>query len=450
MAGLFGLSVDPKAYQGEFSEDFFWGTLYQQHLGEEYAGIALSKNGNIEIQSYPGLFNSNFYNKMVTLEGTEAIGYCGSQEEPFRQKSKLGEIAACFSGNITNCSRLMEEFFNFGHTLERGDEIEVIVKFIAQGRDTVDGIARMSKKVEGSYALLVLGAEGMYAATFSGHWPLVIGEKKGALAIATDPSGFDNIGFEILRDLAPGEIVLIKNGKLETKTIITPTRSKICSFLWVYTAFPTGVFRGIPVSLIRRRLGAALAARDIKNGFIPDIVTLVPDSGRHHGIGYFEEFCRQMNEGRIKRIPIFDELLSKYPYAGRSFTPQDEKKRKKTAHFKLLKSSEKKRYQGKVVVVCDDSIVRGNQTQTNLVPKYKALGVSEIHLRISNPELHSYCPYGKTTKKGELFSERFQTKEEKIEFLGVQGLEYNTIDDLVRVIGLPREVLCVDCNLLQS
>jgi len=445
MAGMFALSIDPRAYEGNFPKDLFWGNFYQQHLGEEYAGVAVCNNGRIITQSYPGLFRPNFRNKLEALEGTEAIGYCGSQEEPFGQQTKLGKIAACFSGNILNRSHLAEEFLVFGHTLEKGDEIEIIVKLLAQGKDVVDGIVRMNKEVQGSCALLVLSEEGLYAASFSGHWPLVVGEKKGALVIATDSSGFKNLGFKVVRDLKPGEVVLVKNGTLETKDIITPSQSQICSFLWVYTAFPAGLFRGIPVSLIRKKLGAALAKRDIENNFIPDIVTLVPDSGRYHAIGYHQEFCRQINEGKIKKIPLFDEVLLKYPYAGRSFTPQKEEIRKEEAHIKLLESSEE--YQGKVVVVCDDSIVRGTQTQTNLVPKLKDLGVAEIHFRISNPELLSYCLWGKTTKKGELFALRYPTPAEKIKFLDIQSIEFNATDDLLEAIGLSRETLCLDCSL---
>ena len=155
--------------------------------------------------------------------------------------------------------------------------------------------------------------------------------------------------------------------------------------------------------------------------------------------------CRQMFEGKIDKVPLYEEALLKYPYAGRSYTPQREEARKLEAHIKLLRSGED--YQGKRVVVCDDSIVRGTQTQTNLVPKLRALGIGEIHFRISNPELLSHCPWGKTTQKGETLAYRKPSKADRIEFLGVDSLEYNTIDDLVKAIGLPREQLCMDCDL---
>lgn len=451
MAGLFALSIDPKAYKNNFSEDFLWGTFYQQHFGEEYSGLAIYKNGIIHSEALPGHFKPNFQDKLDNLEGNceaIAIGYCGPSEEPFEQQTKLGQIVACFSGNILNCSHLVKEFMSFGHTLERGDDIEVIVKLVAQGRDIVDGLTCMSEKIQGSYALLLLNKQGLYATSFPGHWPLVVGEKEGAIALATDSSGFSNLGFKIQRDLEPGEIVLIKNGRIETKNIISPAQARVCSFKFVYTDFPVGVVKGIPCSFVRKKLGASLARRDIEKNFIPDIVTSVPDSGRSHAVGYHQEFCRQVNEGKIKKIPLFDELLLKYPYSGRSFPLQTQEARDEKAQIKLLRSSES--YQGMVVVVVDDSIVRGTQTQTNLVPKLRALGLAEIHFRISNPELLSYCPWGKTTKEGELFAAKFSSKKERIKFLGIKSLEYNTIEDLVEAIGLSPDVLCLDCSLPQS
>lgn len=300
--------------------------------------------------------------------------------------------------------------------------------------------------VRGAFTLLILAKEGIYAVRDpSARWPLVIGEKEGAVVIASESGGFSNLSFRLVRDLKPGEIIFLKDGKLETKDLLPLRRVQICSFLWVYSTFPNAVIEGIPASLVRKRLGIALARRDIKKGFIPDIVTPVPDSGRFHAIGYHQEFCRQMNEEKINKIPLYDEVLFKFPYAGRSYTPPTQKARDLEAQIKILPSGE--RYDGKKVVICDDSIVRGTQTQTNLVPKLRSLGIKEIHFRISNPELLSHCLWGKTTKKGETLASRFPSKEDRINFLGIESLEYNTIGDLIEAIGLSREKLCIDCDL---
>jgi len=449
MAGIFGLSVNPEKYRGNFLDDLFWGTFYGQHLGEEYAGLSTFKQGQFQLRTHRGLFRPNFSDDLAGLEGTEGIGYCGIAREPYSSESRLGKFSLCFSGNIVNLSELVERFKDFGHTFERGDDIEIIAKLLAQGNDVVDGIKKMTKEIKGAYSLLVLNKDGIYASRCpSGQWPLVLGEKEGTVAVASEPGGFFNLGFKLLRDLESGEIVLLKDGSWMTIERITGEKIQICSFLWVYTAFPNAVLEGIPASLVRKRLGTALARRDIERGFIPDIVAPVPDSGRFHAIGYHQEFCRQIMQRKINKIPLYDETLLKYPYAGRSYTPSSQAARNLEAQVKMLISGES--YEGKTVVVSDDSIVRGTQTKTNLVPKQRALGIKEIHFRISNPELRSHCPWGKTTKKGEVFVSQYPSKEERIKFLGVESLEYCTIDDLVEAIGLSREKLCVDCDLLAS
>jgi len=232
---------------------------------------------------------------------------------------------------------------------------------------------------------------------------------------------------------------------VETKDKIPSTKTQICSFVWVYTNFPNSVFKNVAVSAVRKRLGAALAKRDIKRGFIPDIVAPVPDSGRFCAIGYHQEFCRQINEKKIDRIPVYDEVLLKYPYAGRSYPRSSQTKRDLEAHIKQLRSGES--YSGKKVVVCDDSIRRGTQTERNLVPKLRSLGISEIHVRISNPDSFSYCKWGKTIQKGELLAARIPSIKKRSAFLGIDSLEYTTVHELAEAIGLPLETLCIDCDL---
>ncbi len=449
MAGLFALSINPETHKGNFLEDLFWGTFYQQHLGEEYSGLStynVEREEKIKVRAHQGLFRPAFNNGLEELEGTEGIGYCGGDNEPYLIDSRLGKISICFSGNLINLPELLEQFKSFGRTFERGNDVEMISELLIQGEDICDGIKKMTAKIKGAYSLLILTNDGIYAVRSpDGHWPLIIGEKDGAVAVASDPSGFRNLGFKFLRDLEAGEIILIKSGSFKIEDKIPTEKIQFCSFMWVYTAFANGVFEKIPASLVRKKMGAALARQDIEKGFIPDVVIPVPDSGRYHAIGYHQEFCRQMNEGKIKKLPLYDEGLVKYAYAGRSYLPQNPIKRAIEANIKLLGSSES--YQGLEVAVCDDSIVRGGQTKANLVPKLRALGIKGIHFRISNPELHSYCPWGKTTKRGELLVNRFPTKQERIDYLKVESLEYNTIEDLIEAIGLPREWLCIDCDL---
>jgi amidophosphoribosyltransferase len=135
----------------------------------------------------------------------------------------------------------------------------------------------------------------------------------------------------------------------------------------------------------------------------------------------------------------------KHPYAGRSYPRSNQVERNLEAHIKQLGSGEN--YPGKIVVVCDDSIRRGTQTEKNLVPKLRALDIGEIHFRISNPDSLSYCRWGKTIQKGELLAARIPSIKKRIEFLGIESLEHPTVQELAEAIGLPLETLCVDCDL---
>jgi amidophosphoribosyltransferase len=237
---------------------------------------------------------------------------------------------------------------------------------------------------------------------------------------------------------------LIKDGQLTTQDTIQSERIQICSFLWVYTTFPNAIIRGIPASQVRKRLGACLARQDIESGLIPDIISPVPDSGRFHAIGYFQEFLRQFAEGKIEKIPFYDEVLLKYPYARRSYIPQEELARIQEGKIKILSGGET--FQDLILVVVDDSLVRGTQTKADLVPKVRSLGFKEIHLRLSNPELLSHCRWGKTTKKGETLASQMPSMEERVRHLGIDSLKYNDISNLVEAIGFSRERLCVDCD----
>jgi len=447
MPGFIALSVESEKYKDDFLEDLFWLTFYQQHMGESYAGLATYNGGKINIRTHRGLFRPTFSDDMEGLEGTKGIGYCGDNREPILVDSKSGAFATCFTGNIINRDELMERFKTYGHSFAwEGVDIEIITKLISQGVGIVDGIKRMNDEVRGAYSISILTSEGIYVACDpKGRWPLIIGEKAGAIAATTDPVGFENLGFSYKRDVKPGEIVLLKDGNAESISKMASTKSQVCTFVWVYTNFPNAVFKNVPVSSVRKKLGAALARRDINKGFIPDIVAPVPDSGRFCAIGYHQEFCRQINEGKIDRIPVYDEILMKYPYAGRSYPRSKQVERDLEAHIKQLGSGEK--YTGKKVVVCDDSIRRGTQTEKNLVPKLRTLKIKEIHFRISNPDSLSYCRWGKTIQQGELLATRIPSVKKRVEFLGVESLEHPTVQELAEAVGLPLETLCVDCDL---
>jgi amidophosphoribosyltransferase len=451
MANPFGLSVDPAAFAGQFSfsETLLWGSFYGQHLGEECSGFAVKAGGKIWCQTAQGLIRPNFGQPGQIPHGTEGIGYCGNSKEPFKMLSRHGEAALCYSGNILNKEELLGRLLRSNRVFDGGDDIEIIANLLLNGDSWTDGLVAARTDIKGTFSVLVLTEDGIYAAVSpDSHWPLIIGKQKGAVAVACESTGFANLGFKIDRDLEPGEVVLLKNGDYTLCNHGNGAVAQACKFLWVYTAFPSATIWGLPVSLARKKLGAVLARKDIKRGFRPDVVSFVPDSGRYHGLGYFEEFCRAANAGEISEVPLLDMPLQKYPYAGRSYTPSSQEKRDREAHLKIVPNAE--RYDGKVLVILEDSVVRGTQVRGNLVPKLRSMGFAEIHVRASNPELLSYCPWGKSTRPGETLADKMPDLQERASYLGVDSVAYNSLDDLKEVfssLGIPPDRLCVDCAL---
>lgn len=450
MNGLFGMSVDPTLYKYCFQDDMLMGTFYLQHNGEEWCGFSIYKEEMDACHVHKGPVRKNFdfsdrYPQFSN--GRMGIAFCGSKPEMFQGISRFGKTSIVFAGNITNRSEIVQNLTeNQGFFFQSESNAELIISLIScYGSDGVEyGIGRAQEDIQGAYSFLMMTSDGIHAVCGpDGRWPLTIGRKKGAIAVSSETSGFSNLGFTAGEILEPGEILFLKDDfDVNAGEEFEP--GKICSFLWIYIAFPAAVINGIPVSAVRKRSGACLAKKDIAAGFFPDIVAGVPYSGQLCAVGYHQEFVRWANRINWRgTIPLYDEVLFKYNYAGRRPSNHDDRERETS--LKILASSEN--YRGKTVVICDDSIIRGRQIQSSLVPKLVKLGFQGIHFRISSPEQLSHCPWGKSTQKGQLLADRMPSIEEKERFLGVRSLRYNTIDDLVEAIGLPKEKLCLDCNM---
>ena len=479
MAGLFGLSIDPETYKGNFGDELFLGMFYHQHLGKR-GGFVYFEKDKARKQAFKGAVGPDFVGSFGKIDSRAGIACYSGADEPFYFESILGNIAICFSGNIINIDELRLEIKKDGGIFERKSDIEVIAEFIVrcgrkngktQRQKIINGIKAFNKKAEGAYSLLILSKERIYAVYGPrGHWPLIIGKKNGAIAIASESGGFANLGFKIFKELKPGEIVSIKNARIRRVDILPKRHARICDFLWAYTGFPTSMFRGISASVVRRRLGAYLARRDIENGFFPHLVIAIPDSGRFHGFGYSHEFCRQMKLGKFdpQKLPILDEILVKYTSV-RSFL-ENKKSRDTVAYFKITSTDDYSDYfiellrnsglldvlrqieekESRIIlVILEDSLVRGTQLKSNLGPKTRRVFAPlrvEIHVRSSYPSIESHCIYGKTTQRGEILAVNTPDKEERIKVLKIDGLEYNTREDFVRAIGLPRDQICMDCT----
>ncbi|MHC4423564.1 MAG: amidophosphoribosyltransferase, partial [Planctomycetota bacterium] len=311
--------------------------------------------------------------------------------------------------------------------------------------------------IEGSCSLLLLHKDGIYAARDRfGYTPLIIGRREDAWAVTAETSAFPNTGFEITKHVEPGEIVLINEDGMMRRRPGGENANQICAFLWIYTGFPASSYEGINVEIVRERCGAYLAKHD-KNIEV-DLVSGVPDSGFAHGLGYAMESDKPFRRPLVKYTPGY----------GRSYTPPSQRTRDLIAKMKLIPIKEV--IQGNSIVVCEDSIVRGTQLKNFAIKKLWDCGAKQVHIRPACPPLMFPCRFNLSTRsihelaarraiRGleghdlEDVSEYIDANSEKykkmVEWiakdLDVSTLRYQTVDDMVKAIGRPREKLCLYC-----
>jgi amidophosphoribosyltransferase len=428
MCGIFAVSTKEDK---RVAEDIFLGIFYQQHRGQQYCGIATYSGDGIKLRTNRGMVRETFSGNLGGLDGNMGIGHTSLKDlQPIKLYSKMGEFSICFDGNIVNREELTNELKKQGHSFYTDSDIEIIAKLIAQEDNFVDGIASMGEKIRGAYSLVILSRGKIYAARDKHAFrPIIIGKRNGAIAVASESCAFINLGFSIVRDLKPGEILEIEGSEFTTKKVLPSDFTQYCAFEWVYTANVCSTIDGLSVDIARRNLGAALARRypvDV------DIVGAVPNSGIGHAIGYSQE----------SKIP-FDNVFVKYDYASRSYTQPTQAERDREAKVKLIPVPAK--IKDRSVVICDDSIVRGTQMKNDLVVKLRNNGVKQIHVRVACPPLKAPCQYGVATRSKKELAAYEKSVEQIREYIGVEGLAYNTLEDLGQALGKPLDQICISC-----
>lgn len=459
MSGVFGVIS-----KGHCASTLLYGTDYHSHLGTEFGGMAvLGDHFERQIHSISqSSFKSKFYEDLDRMQGNKGIGVISDcDEQPMYVKSKFGPFCIVTVGLIENKDALAEGLMRRGGSFcemsRAGVNVtELIAKLICEGNSIADGIEKMSALIEGSCSLLILHKDGIYAARDRwGYTPLTVGKKNDDWAITTETSAFPNLGFKAEKYLMPGEIVLITEKGLVPKHQ-GKNGQQICTFLWIYTGFPASGYEGINVETARERSGRALAKHD--GDIKVDVVSGVPDSGVAHAIGY------AMESGKPYRRP----LVKYTPGYGRSYTPPTQERRDLIATMKLIPIRDI--IENNRIVVCEDSIVRGTQLKNFTVNKLWECGAKEVHVRPACPPLMFPCKFCLSTRTvSELVARRAikalegeeptdispyrDPKTEKykkmVEWirrdLEVTTLRYQTIDDMVKAIGLPKEKLCLYC-----
>jgi amidophosphoribosyltransferase len=460
MSGVFGVVSRQNCV-----EPLFYGTDYHSHLGTEYGGIAaLGEDFTRQIHSLnQSQFKSKFYDDYKTIKGNKGIGVISDyDEQPIYLNSRFGPFCIVTSGFVENAEELATELLSRGISFSEVSKRavntpELIAKLINRGTDLIDGIEKMFEAIEGSCSLLLLNKDGIYAARDRfGYTPLIIGKHPDAWAITAETSAFPNNDFEVVKEVEPGEIVLINENGMVRKRAGGKNGNQICTFLWIYTGFPASDYEGINVETVRERCGRCLAKRD--KDIEVDLVSGVPDSGLAHGLGY------AMESGKPFRRP----LVKYTPGYGRSYTPPSQETRDLIAKMKLIPIKEV--IEGNSVVVCEDSIVRGTQLKNFTIKKLWDCGAKQIHVRPACPPLMFPCRFNLSTRsihelaarkairdlEGsdiEDVSEYTDSNSEKykrmVEWiakdLDVSTLRYQRVDDMVEAVGLPKEKLCLYC-----
>lgn len=460
MSGIFGV-----VSKNNCAETLFYGTDYHSHLGTEYGGIAVLGDGfTRQIHSLSqSQFKSKFFDDYESINGNKGIGVISDYEEqPIYLNSKFGPFCIVTSGFVENAdklaAKLLKEGISFSEVSKRSvNTTELIAKLINQGRDLTNGIEKMFEVIEGSCSLLLLHKDGIYAARDRlGYTPLIIGKRPDAWAVTAETSAFPNNGFDVVKNIEPGEVILINEDGIVQKSPGRGKINQICTFFWIYTGFPASNYEGINTEIVREKCGRCLAKRD--KDIEVDVVSGVPDSGFAHGLGY------AMESGKPFRRP----LVKYTPGYGRSYTPPSQQTRDLIAKMKLIPIKEV--IKDNSIVVCEDSIVRGTQLKNFAIKKLWDCGAKQIHVRPACPPLMYPCRFNLSTRSiHELaarkaiksleghdvddVSEYLDVNSEKykrmIEWiardLGVTTLRYQTVDDMVEAVGRPKEDLCLYC-----
>ena len=465
MGGFFGV-----VSHEDCVADLFYGTDYHSHLGTKRGGMAVTNSSGCINRSIHDITNAQFRSKFDSdLAGFE--GHCGIgvisdyEDQPLIIGSHRGIFSLVTVGKINNLKELTsgDSYPRIAHFFSEmsGGEFnptEVVAALINARENIVDGIIHAQEKIQGSCSMLVMSEGKIYAARDKyGRTPVIIGCKTGAFAVSMETSAFPNLDYVVHKELGPGEIVEVTADGI--KQMRPPLdKMQICAFFWVYFGYPSSNYEGTNTETVRYKNGALMAENDDAE---VDSICGIPDSGVAHAIGY----------SNASHKPYMRALVKYTPTWPRSFMPQSQNARNLVAKMKLIPIDEQIR--GRKLLFCDDSIVRGTQFK-NIAARLYERGALEVHMRSASPPLCYPCLFLNfsrsksildlaarrvinTLEGGEPSEEvlkeyitagtpRYEKMVDAIrKNLGLTSLKYQTIENLVKAIGLPKEKICTYC-----
>lgn len=422
----------------------YYGLYSLQHRGQESAGICVSDGETVKIHKAMGLVSDVFkLEHLQDLQGHIAIGHvryatAGSKTvenaQPMLIQSKLGAVAVAHNGQLVNYIQLREMFEETGATFSSSSDTEVIVKLIARGykRGVERALTDTIQMIKGSFALCVMTKDALIGARDpNGIRPLCLGQVDGGWILASESCAIDAMNGTFVRDIRPGEIVIINKDGVLSFNFGEKTSKRTCIFEYVYFARPDSIIDEIPVQEARYKMGAQLAKESPVEA---DVVVGVPDSGLGAAIGYSRESGIPYAMGVVKN-----------KYIGRTFIAPTQKDRENMVFVKLnaLKSD----LNGKRVIVIDDSIVRGT-TSRRLVQILRRAGAKEVHFRVSSAPVKFPCHLGiDTPTKAELISSNHDVEQIRKE-IGADSLAFISVEGMfeaLRSCNLEQYGFCKGC-----
>lgn len=434
--GVFGIVQHVEA-----SNLVYLGIHALQHRGQESAGIVTTDGNELFSHRGMGLVGDVFDQAILAgLKGFNGIGHvrystAGSSHlknaQPVVVSCWRGQLALSHNGNLVNAHQLREELERKGSIFQTTTDSEVILHMIAKARqnDLESAVIGALKQVEGAYALLLLSKDKLIAVRDpNGFRPLVLGVKDGSIVLASETNSLDLINAEFIREVEPGEMLIMNGCGMESKFPFEPRRTSFCVFEQIYFARPDSMIFGKSVYEVRRNMGRQLAR---ENPVEADIVIPVPDSGIVAALGASE----------VYGVP-FEMGLIRNHYVGRTFIEPRQSIRDFGVKLKL--NPVRPIIEDKRVVVVDDSIVRGT-TSRKLVRLIRDAGAAEVHFRISSPPIVGPCRYGIDTPTREELIASTKSIEEIREYIEANSLGYLSVEGMMQAVGASGDQHCLAC-----
>ena len=437
--GVFGIYMNDDAYDP--AEAAYLGLYALQHRGQESAGIAVAKEGEILQYKGMGLCAEVFRDSLSKIAGGKlAIGHVrysttGESKltncQPLVISYRSGKLAIAHNGNLVNTEvlrrRLEEQGAIFQTTLDTEVMAALIARYSKEG--LLPAIRKMMTLAKGAYALTIMTEDTLIGVRDpKGIRPLALGKLDNNYVLASESCAFDAMDAEFVRDIRPGEIVMINKDGLKSYTGVQSSETALCVFEYVYFARPDSDIDGISVYKAREAMGTRLAQRFPVDA---DLVADVPDSATPSASGYAAQ----------SGIP-YTKALAKNRYVGRTFIQPSQSLRERGVKLKL--NAIKRNVHGKKLVLIDDSIVRGT-TSKKIVEMLRLAGAREVHMMISSPPVKYPCFFGIDTPSHEQLIGAKKSIDEICRQIGADSLHYLTIEDLLKTVEGAGCNFCVGC-----